>query len=343
VQDVARIVLAVESEHLAHDVIDFLDRTGRTRVVDTVRDAHALGEVIDRERPDAVVGSPAVVRSMGRLNGSAFLAVATEESVRVLRDAVEAGARGFFVWPTERSALGQAAARTAHPNEDRQSRARVVSVVGVRGGVGATFVASHLSAAFAARGKETVVIDAGPGELSWALGVPVDTAARTVADLWPVRDEITDEHVRNVLWPHPSGFRALLASEDEAVDADRLSGVIDVGSRTCEVLVVHGRSEGPDLMLLVVTLDVFSFLAARRAIEGLDVSARWEIVVNRAARGRIVPADVERVFGKPPFAVIPTERRVAEAQDGGTLVPLRTRAGRAVDRLARRVLEEVSA
>src|SRR5207248_8239290 len=62
-QDVARIVLAVESEHLAQDVIDFLDRTGRTRVVDTVRDTRALAEVLDRERPDAVVGSPEVVRS----------------------------------------------------------------------------------------------------------------------------------------------------------------------------------------------------------------------------------------------------------------------------------------
>ena len=53
-QDVARIVLALESEHLTHDVIDYLDRTGRTRVVDTVRDPSALGSAVEQQRPDVV-------------------------------------------------------------------------------------------------------------------------------------------------------------------------------------------------------------------------------------------------------------------------------------------------
>ena len=57
-RDVARIVLAVESEHLAQDVIDFLDRTGRAQVVDSVRDPSVVAAVVERERPDAVVGSP---------------------------------------------------------------------------------------------------------------------------------------------------------------------------------------------------------------------------------------------------------------------------------------------
>ena len=88
-QDVARIVLAVESEHLAQDVIDFLDRTGRAQVVDSVRDPSAVAAVVDRERPDAVVGSPSLVPP-GATNGTAFLAVATEESTRSLRQALDA-------------------------------------------------------------------------------------------------------------------------------------------------------------------------------------------------------------------------------------------------------------
>jgi Flp pilus assembly CpaE family ATPase len=343
VQDVARIVLAVESEHLAQDVIDFLDRTGRTLVVDTVRDAQALAEVVDRERPDAVVGSPGVVRTAGRLNGSAFLAVATEESVRVLRDAVDAGARGFFVWPADRSALGAAAARTAHPHEDLRRRATVVSVVGARGGAGETFVAVQLAAAFAARGKETIALDAGRGDLAWALGVPADADVRTVGDLRPVRDEISEEHVRNVLWSHPSGIQAVLAAEDAvASEAARLADVVDAAIHLCDVIVVHGGSGAlaADLTLVVLTLDVFAFRAARRFVGGLDTTARWEIVLNRAGRGRVAPADVERVFGRPPIAVLPNERRVADAQDRGGLMPARSRIGRAVARLAARILED---
>ena len=41
--------------------------------------------------------------------------------------------------------------------------------------------------------------------------------------------------------------------------------------------------------------------------------------------------------------MLPSERRVAEAQDRGELVPPRSRVARAVDRLADRVLQEVSA
>jgi pilus assembly protein CpaE len=345
VQDVARIVLAVDSEQLAQDVIDFLDRTGRTRVVDTVRDAQALAAVLERERPDAVVGTPAFVRTAGRLNGSAFLAVATEESVRLLRDAVDAGARGFFLWPADRSALGSAAARTAHPHEDHRRRASVVAVIGARGGAGETFVATQVAAAFSAGGKETIVLDAGRGELAWALGVPADADVRTIADLRPVREEISEEHVRNVLWSHPSGFRAVLAGEGaSAAGAARLSDVLDSTIHLCDVVVVHGGAGGvaADVTLLVLTLDVFAFRSAKRLVERFDPVTRWEIVVNRAGRGRVVPADVERVFGRPPIAVLPNERRVADVQDRGDLMPMRGRIGRAVARLAARILPEES-
>jgi hypothetical protein len=51
---------------------------------------------------------------------------------------------------------------------------------------------------------------------------------------------------------------------------------------------------------------------------------------------------VERVFGRPPIAVLPNERRVADVQDRGDLMPMRGRIGRAVARLAARILPEES-
>ena len=94
-------------------------------------------------------------------------------------------------------------------------------------------------------------------------------------------------------------------------------------------------------ILVVLSLDVFSFRAAKRAVGSLPpgVAERCEFVVNRAARGEIGPRDVERVFGKAPLAVISANGSVGGAQDRGRLLPLRGRTGRAVNRLARRLQE----
>jgi pilus assembly protein CpaE len=355
-QSVARIVLAVDSEHLAQDVIDFLDRTGRATVVDAVRDPAAVAAVVEREKPDAVIGSPSLVPA-GSLNGSAFLAVAAEESIRALRQAVDAGARGFFVWPAERAELLAAAARTAHATiEGGGARGSVIAVLGARGGAGATFLATHLAAAIARRGKETIVVDgdASFGDLTWALGVPEGAAVRTLADLDPVRDEISREHLQNVLWDHPGGMRVLLAppTGEPAPDVERQLGAIEVCASMADSVVVHlPRSldrvvrrvaEAATRVLVVVSLDVMAFRDAKRLLGAIEEAGRWDVVVNRAGRGLIVPADVERVFGRPALAVVPSDRRVPIAQDRGELVPARSRTGRALDRLASLVLEETA-
>jgi Flp pilus assembly CpaE family ATPase len=61
--------------------------------------------------------------------------------------------------------------------------------------------------------------------------------------------------------------------------------------------------------------------------------------VNLARRSEIVPADVERAFGKPAAAVIPVDRNARRAQDRGRLLSFRGRTGRAINRLADRLLE----
>jgi hypothetical protein len=81
----------------------------------------------------------------------------------------------------------------------------------------------------------------------------------------------------------------------------------------------------------VLGLDLLSFRDAKRAIEVAALEGRCSFVVNRASRSEITPNDVERVFGQPPIAVIPSDRAVGRAQDHGRLVPMRGRIGRALD------------
>jgi Flp pilus assembly CpaE family ATPase len=97
---------------------------------------------------------------------------------------------------------------------------------------------------------------------------------------------------------------------------------------------------------MVLALDVTSFRGGRRALEALDAAGlapRVGLVVNRAARADLTPKDVERVFGSPPLAIVPVDRRVGREQDRGRLLRGRGRAVRAIERLADRVAERRTA
>jgi pilus assembly protein CpaE len=355
--EVARVVLALEAPDVAEEVMQFLDRTGRARVVGTAQDASQLADAVRQLEPDAVVAAPTLAPARGSLNGTALLALDTTQSVGALRRAIRAGASGFYLWPAEREELAGAAARIA-PNVDEadETRATVAAVYAPRGGAGATFVATHLAAALARRERRTVLVDLDLqfADVSAAIGVPLDEDARTIADLVPLGDEIGRQHVEEILWHHAAGFSALLAPP--ALLPTRRGGetfrsAIAAARRSCDVVVLDvprtldevstAAFESADRVLIVLGLEVLSFRDARRAIEASGLEDRCDFVVNRAGRSEIAPRDVERVFGKPPLAVIPWDRSVSAAREHGRLVPMRGRVGRAIDRLARRLVEDV--
>jgi Flp pilus assembly CpaE family ATPase len=358
VDGVARIVLGLDSPQLAEEVVDFLDRGGRSRVVASADSSTALAAAIREYRPHAVVGSAELVRAAGGVNGSRFIALETAETLAGLRGAIELGARGFFLWPSERAALADAAAGSAPTKAGPPPRrASVVAVYGPRGGVGATFVATHLAAALARSGRRTILIDADWrfGDITVALGAPDDEPLRTVEDLEPLADELEEQHLEEVLWRHPAGFGVLLAPAGSG-DVDGRGPIaygpaVRVAAGIADAVVVHvGRLidgvanaalQASERVLMVLTLDVMAFRDGRRAFEtlqGLDLASRLALVINRATRADISAKDAERAFGTPTVGVIPLDRKVSEAQDRGLLLGHRRRSMRAVARLAARVV-----
>ncbi|HEY7399378.1 MAG TPA: hypothetical protein VH989_00615 [Actinomycetota bacterium] len=353
--DVARVVLALEEHDVAEEVMHFLDRSGRSRVVATATDDRQLLEAVRQLEPDAVVAQPSLLN--GEHFDRAVLAVDTRESVAGLRAAMRAGARGFFVWPSEREALATAAARTASAGQVSHARARTIAVFAPRG-AGGTFVATHLAAAVARRTLDCLLVDADPlfGDVTAALGALAAEGAppRTIGDLLPLVEELDESAVREAAWAHPDGFRALLAPEgpgEASMEAAELRRVLAAAATAADVVVVHlprslddlaiAAIEWADRVVFVLSLDALSFRSAKRACERLR-GVQVEFVVNRAARAEVTPGDVVRVFGREPLAVLPFDRAVARAQDHGCLVPPRSRLGRAVDRLATRLLEEAN-
>jgi pilus assembly protein CpaE len=362
VREAATIVLGLDPPELAEEVMDFLERTGRSRVVGAASNGPALARVIRDHRPHAVVGQPSVVGQAGALNGSAYLALATSESVPVLREALRVGARGFYLWPAERSQLARAASLASPPPERPDGkRALTVAVYGARGGAGTTFVATHLAASLARAGHDVVVADLDPvfGDLTAALGVPPDPPPRTIADLVRVANELGAHHLDEALWRHPAGFRALLAPNDVrmagTIASAHYSAALTALSTAVDAVVLHAPRhltgvtmtalETADRILIVLTLDVLAFRAAKRVLEVFEaagLAGRCQIVVNRAGRGEIVASDVERVFGSPAAAVLRSDRGVGPLQDRGGLLSPRNGTARAMDRLARTLVASTS-
>ena len=354
-ENVARVVLALEAPDVTEEVMHFLDRTGHARVVATAIDDRQLEAAVRQLDPDAVVAQPSLADPLD-MRGRTLLAVDTRESVASLRAAIRSGASGFFLWPGDREALADATAATVTAPLLQPRRARVFAVHGARGGAGNTFVATHLAAAFARRSSDCVLIDADPlyGDVASALGAPAE-GVHTMADLLPLGAEVSAEHLTEALWTHPDGFRALLPPAPEeagSVRAEDLRAVARAAASSADVVVVHvpraldglaqAGIESADRIIEVLSLDVLSFRAATRALEVLEPSGRHDrvgFVVNRAARGEITAHDVARVFGAEPLAVLPLDRAVQRAQDHGRLLPPRGRMGRAFDRLAARLVE----
>jgi pilus assembly protein CpaE len=354
VESVARVVLALEAPDVTEEVMHFLDRTGHARVVATAIDDRQLEAAVRQLEPDAVVAQPSLVDPVA-MRGQPLLAVDTRESVASLRAAIHAGARGFYVWPADRDALAGATAATVATPDEPDRRASVIAVHGARGGAGVTFVATHLASAFSRRSADCVLIDADPlyGDVASALGAPTE-GVHTIADLLPLGEEVTADHLAEALWSHADGFRVLLpppAEEARSVRSGDVRTALRTAATTADVVVVHlpralddatfGSLELADRLLEVLSLDVMCFRAASRVLDSLGSSALRErvgFVVNRMARGEVTAHDVDRVFGTAPLAVIPYDRSVAHAQDRGRLVSGRGRIGRGFDRLAARLV-----
>ncbi|HSL10681.1 MAG TPA: hypothetical protein VLA82_05150 [Actinomycetota bacterium] len=354
--EVARVVLALDAIEVAEEVMHFLDRSGRARVIATASDPRQLRDAIRQLEPDAVIAEPTFATD--GVPHDALFALATRESVAALRAAVRAGARGFYVWPSERDELIDGVTSTIATRASAERRATVIAVHGARGGVGTTFVATHVAAAIARGHRACVLIDGDPlyGDCRGALGPPDE--ARTIAELAALGAEVSWSHVDEVAWAHDAGFRVVLSPPADAADvpAEIVPHVVDAAATGADAVVVslpRALDAGTrtcladaDRVLEVLSLDVMSFRAAARAREAfspLALEGRVGFVVNRAARNEITPGDVRRVFGVEPIAVIPRDGAVPRAQDHGRLLPPRGRIARVFDRLASALLEPADA
>jgi pilus assembly protein CpaE len=344
------VVLAVDAPEVVDEILHFLDRTGAVRVLATADDGQQLEEATRQLEPDVVIAEPRLASHVP--SPTPCIAIASRESVAALRAAIGARVEAFTVWPAERDELLRRIQRYAASARVFERRAHVIAVHASRGGAGTTFVATHLARAFADAGRSTIVIDVDPygGDVETVLGISDGAdGVHPISTLADVVDELTPASLSEAIFSHTAGFGVVTASPPDAAPPPpaSIARLVALSAAATDTVVLHtGRAlddvtrscvRSADVILEVLSLDVPAFRAAvrtgaRLADDVLD-DRTW-FVVNRASRGEVVPGDVERVFGRPPRAVIPLDGSVARQQDHGRLISPRSRAGRVLGRLA---------
>lgn len=272
------------------------------------------------------------------------------DDVGIWQRAVGAGAEHVALLPDAEPWLVQ---RLADARECGRRRGLVVSVVGGRGGAGATTLAAALAVTGMRARRQTILIDADP------LGGGVDLmfGGENAAGLrWPdvasARGLIASQSLREAL---PSVGELAVLSWDRGdyveLSPEAMTSVIDAAARSCELVVIDAPRRldeaadvavsASDLTLLMVPAEVRAAAAAARVGERLArVAADVRLVVRGPAPGGLEPADIAAALGLPLVGTLKPEPDLALALERGEAP-----AGRGVGPLAQlctRLLDDLA-
>jgi DNA-binding response OmpR family regulator len=211
------------------------------------------------------------------------------------------------------------------------SGARLIAVLGARGGVGASTLAVNLALALTTKGR-TVLVDL---ELSGTTAIQLGlTPTRGLNTLIGYEvDPIDPASVEAALTPHASGLR-LLAAADSPIEPARALVILNHLLSNCDVCVLDlGWGIGPlvrvlapraNSLLLATDADRASLTQANRLLHWLmeaDVSAAaiQLIWINRlGAPADIAHASIQAMLGRAPNAAIgPAAEAMFAAMEAG--------------------------
>ena len=196
----------------------------------------------------------------------------------------------------------------------------VVGIRGVKGGSGASLLATNLGIALAAR-EPCLLIDlhARLGYDDLLLDLTVE---KSWQDLLPVAGEITQHHLELTLAHHESGLW-FLAAPDREERQPKLDIMVnlwkDLAGRFSWLLLdlphaqIHvAQSVIPliDVLLIVSTLDPPALRSANRIVDTLpdDLVPKTVLVLNQVTRDHPAhPASVAASIGLPLTAVLPLD------------------------------------
>ena len=257
------------------------------------------------------------------------------ESNGFMQDVFTAGADDIITVPETperiRHALQKAITRKRGATLARGAvPARLVCVLGPKGGTGKTVTACNLAVALAEQDRRTVLVDLDLHFGDVGLGLRL-TPERTIHDLARSAGTLDAEKLTDYLSPHESGLRALLAPtrpDHAASVTPPFIGEVLALLRSMTDVVIVDTSAGfsPEVITtidsstdvcVVGMLDAFSLKDTKLGLETLDRMGydrrSVRLVLNRAdTHVGISQDDVKAILGSAPDLLIPSQRETAE-------------------------------
>jgi pilus assembly protein CpaE len=329
-----------ESESAREAICRSLRAGAHARVEAVVSDPEALARDLRSRRVEALFVSlgkdpERILGFVERLPAPRPLLLLSgpREDSGILLRAMRLGAKEFFPPEPSDDEVSAGIERLLLDHEVLPGRERspapVISVLGAKGGLGATTVACQLAVALHRHGASAIVdLDLAAGDVALYLDA---SPAHTLAELTEETDEIDATYVRMLLHPHATGVQIL--ASPERIEEGGLASLRNLG-RVVEILreefdwVVFGlpRSLGEwtlraldlsDQILLVTALDVPTLHHTRRRrelLERLGHGGKVRLVANRAgAADPLTEKDLRRFLKRGVDARLPNDFHVATA------------------------------
>jgi pilus assembly protein CpaE len=357
------IRVALMSDHA--DLRRLFERSGMVQIVDAVPDVLVwpLPHDADSLPPDllAALADPAA---------PGVVAISERHPVRWFQEALRLGVDDVLCLPQTPLSLGMAAAKARAARARRSPAAgaaapgggHVFGVFSTKGGSGRTVIATNLAVSFAQSDVRTLLLDLDlhSGDDALVLGL---APRATVLDLMSGA-EIDAARLAQSVTRHVSGADVLAApgrpEEEELVAVDRLEHLLAAARGSYEAIVVDCASsfspatlltlDHTDTLILVGAPDVPAVRSVRMALETIGLLeldlADVRILMNRAdADVGLEADDIETAIRHEVAYTVPSDRAVPLSVNRGRPVVIddpRSRAGRALDEIARSLLAYVN-
>jgi pilus assembly protein CpaE len=269
-----------------------------------------------------------------------IVAYGWEDNVELVRQAMVAGAKNFFVMPTEGEKVLDSVRSVLEAEERKRlrlsgqakamgPRGLVITVFGAKGGVGKSTVATNLGVSLASQLRHSAVLvdaDNSFGDVAAMLDMRPD---RTVVDLVRDVDSVERGNVTEYLVRHNSGLWVVPAPREgllwRSVQPDRFRKAVGLLSRRFDVVVIDTQGSLSDLSLaaleeanMVLWVTSSDFSSINNSVIGLETlqqlsypDSRVRLMLNVISPDDTVRATkIEEVLGRKFFWSIPYDRQV---------------------------------
>lgn len=279
---------------------------------------------------------PKAIATMNELSNAVthvpLLALVTPQHLIDLQEALINGAAGFVAFPIETSQFMPAVMRAVQEAAGKAGagrRGRIVTLAGLKGGVGRTTLAANLAIALRQAVDEDVILveaHGGLSDLSLMINLLPHHTVSNLAD----EDTIDLDLVQGLLYEHSSRIK-VLAAPAEAADLVELPvetwrHTLELLSESAPYVVVDTAAVADGLLAEVLSLsddvlivtgpDLASLRSAVVLLNSLDdepnVHARPHVVLNRAGvRGGVTEKASREQVGQQLAAILPDDPALA--------------------------------